>query len=478
MTYTATYSPEDNKLRLYASARLDAETYARVKEAGFIWAPKQELFVAPAWTPGREDLLLELAGEIGDEDTSLVDRAEQRAERFEDYKEARAEDANRAHAAVKSIADNIPFGQPILVGHHSERRARKDAERIENGMRRAIKMWDTAQYWKSRAAGAIAHAKYKELPGVRHRRIKSIEADLRKQEREKDRCLRFLRQWNEEGITLARALQITNSGECYISRCFPLSDYPRNPPASQYEGQMGLWSALDGGVITAEQAKEIAIPIYQRGIERANRWIQHYQNRLEYERAMLNEQGGTAATKYDLQIGGRVYAYDEWLVILRLNKDTSGEVSSVTTNSPRHFHASKFVIEVSKILDYKPPEPGDSEKKVKAATKLPPMCNYPVDGCIEMTQAQWNAKPSDYKGSQVIEATETTARHRVRRMFGYGYKISQVFITDAKRVDPPKLQAAKPAEPVSFARDLGATIDDLLEAGDDGEDDEEDNEDV
>ena len=29
-TITATYSPEDNKLRLYASQRLDAETYARL----------------------------------------------------------------------------------------------------------------------------------------------------------------------------------------------------------------------------------------------------------------------------------------------------------------------------------------------------------------------------------------------------------------------------------------------------------------
>ena len=75
MDYTATYSPEDNKLRLYASARLDAETYARVKAAGFSWAPKQDLFVAPMWTPEREDLLEELAGEIEDEDKSLVDRA-------------------------------------------------------------------------------------------------------------------------------------------------------------------------------------------------------------------------------------------------------------------------------------------------------------------------------------------------------------------------------------------------------------------
>lgn len=89
-SFSATYSPEDNKLRLYASTRLDPELYARVKAAGFKWAPKQDLFVAPMWTPGREDLLMELAGDIGDEDTSLVDRAEARAERFEGYSEKRS----------------------------------------------------------------------------------------------------------------------------------------------------------------------------------------------------------------------------------------------------------------------------------------------------------------------------------------------------------------------------------------------------
>lgn len=34
MNFTATYSPEDNKLRLYASQRLEPELYARVKATG------------------------------------------------------------------------------------------------------------------------------------------------------------------------------------------------------------------------------------------------------------------------------------------------------------------------------------------------------------------------------------------------------------------------------------------------------------
>ena len=140
---TATYSPEDNRIRLSCSQRLDKELYLRVKAAGFAWAPKQEIFVAPKWTPSREDLALELAGEIEDENKSLVDRAEERAERFETYSEKRLADAERAKAGVDRIADGIPLGQPILVGHHSERHARRDAEKIENGMRKAVKMWET-----------------------------------------------------------------------------------------------------------------------------------------------------------------------------------------------------------------------------------------------------------------------------------------------------------------------------------------------
>ena len=89
------------------------------------------------WTPDREDLALELCGEIGDEDTSLVDRAEERAERFEEYSEKRENEAYQASESVKQLTDNIPLGQPILIGHHSEKRARKDAQKIENGIKKS-----------------------------------------------------------------------------------------------------------------------------------------------------------------------------------------------------------------------------------------------------------------------------------------------------------------------------------------------------
>ena len=329
--YTATYSPDDNKLRLYASTRLDSETYARVKAAGFRWAPKQDLFVAPAWSVDREDLLIELAGEIDDEDKTLVQRAEERADRFEDYSGKRMAEAEATRKTVDQIAERFYMGQPILVGHHSEKGARKDQERIQNGMRKAIKLWDTSGYWKSRAAGALAAAKYKELPAVRARRIKGLESDLRKVEKETKQVEKELKAWKAcEGLSAdpekqrAVGLYIANfSG--YWSMSFSLADYPRDPPASQYEGPMGVWSAIDGNVITAAQAAAICIPALERSIPRKDRWIAHYENRLAYERAMLAEAGGTVTDQTKPEVGGAIrswHFWGGWSYIAKVNKVT------------------------------------------------------------------------------------------------------------------------------------------------------------
>lgn len=315
----ATYSPEDNKLRLHPDARLPREDYDRLKAAGFSWAPKQELFVAPMWTPEREDLLLTFAEEIEDEDTSLVDRAERRAERFADYSAARMDDAESARAGVAAISENIPFGQPILVGHHSERRARKDAERIENGMRRAVRMWETSKYWTQRAQGAIGHAKYKLEPAVRARRIKGIESDKRKRERAIAEAEHLVRFW-EGKLFLKnpttgekRPIEIRNDNRELI--CELLGRMPSSGVSLRGLDGSGWFSAWDVlrpdseryrncPVKTVEELSEIALRLQAGILERSARWIDHYNNRLAYEKAMLAADGGTAADKTGPEKGG------------------------------------------------------------------------------------------------------------------------------------------------------------------------------
>jgi protein-L-isoaspartate O-methyltransferase len=334
---TATYSPDDNKLRIYPRHRLDAETYSRVKEAGFKWAPKQELFVAPMWTPSREDLAIELCGEIDDEDRTLVERAEERAERFEGYEENRTADAQRAERAVAEIADGIPLGQPILVGHHSERRARKDAERIENGMRKAVKMWDTAAYWKSRAAGALRHAKYKELPAVRARRIKGIESEVRKLDKGDREGRATLAAWalvdkpegwkaKPDGTHLTREERAEYiAGRLlggYVARTddgrtWSAYDVLRLPVEERYRGCPSM--TVDEVIAAATRAEE-------RAKERRARWRAHYENRLEYERAMLAEAGGIATDQRKPEVGGAVLSLwgprGGWAYIKKVNKVT------------------------------------------------------------------------------------------------------------------------------------------------------------
>lgn len=294
----ATYDPDDNKLRLRAAYRLDDETYQAVKAAGFKWAPRQDLFVAPMWTPQREDLALELAsGEIDDENTTLVSRAEDRAERFGGYQERRAQDAESARNAVSAIADNIPMGQPILVGHHSEARARRDANKIERGMQKAVKMWRTSKYWASRARGVVSSAAYKDRPDVRARRIKKLEAAERKANKERQKSHDFLKMWGKvEGEKAEeRALYISNFD--HVSHCFTLADYPRPEDVSQYEGTRSLWSALDDGICTASQARQLATVSHARTISWQERWLAHYEVRLAYERALLDAQGASDLLK-------------------------------------------------------------------------------------------------------------------------------------------------------------------------------------
>jgi hypothetical protein len=322
MSHTATYTPDDNKLRLYPLGRLDDETYKLVHDAGFRWAPKQELFVAPAWSPWRADLLLKLCGEIEDDDKSLVERAEERADRFEEYAESRRADSAEAFDAGRRLADSIPFGQPILVGHHSEGRARRDAERIASATAASCRLWETASYWDRRAVAALASAKYKQQPQVRARRIKKLEAELRGFERQVKSAEGALRAWRTDGLTREQALDVANKHH-YHSFSFSLAEYPREAPASLYEGPISLWGALDGFIIEPEQARDLAVRGHEAAIRHADRWKVHLNFRLTYERAMLAEQGGLVTDRKKPEVGGACRCLwaprGAWAVIQRVN---------------------------------------------------------------------------------------------------------------------------------------------------------------
>lgn len=85
-------------------------------------------------------------------------RAEAKAERLLESSRRAEERAHDYCRKSEEAVEGIVFGQPILVGHHSEKKHRAALEKSDNAMGHACKEFDKAEsyeqraeYWKQRA---------------------------------------------------------------------------------------------------------------------------------------------------------------------------------------------------------------------------------------------------------------------------------------------------------------------------------------
>lgn len=169
-SFRATYSPEDNKIRLYVG-RVPRPEYDALRSEGWTATPKQSCDFAAHWTPQHRDTALQYAGSIDDEDMGPDERAADRAERFSGYLGKRL-----GEAAGK--ADAFEAG-PSVFGFQNQARADLAAARHDRIADKACDAWGKAEYWQRRTAGVISHALYSSRPDVRMGRIKVLESELR-----------------------------------------------------------------------------------------------------------------------------------------------------------------------------------------------------------------------------------------------------------------------------------------------------------
>ena len=108
-----------------------------------------------------------------------IERAEERTERFAGYSDnAAARSDTRSHAGHQAL-DAIPMGQPILSGHHSERRDRAYRDRAFGNLEASFREADKAEYWAGRSEAAASYQQRRENVGTTLRRIQKLEADER-----------------------------------------------------------------------------------------------------------------------------------------------------------------------------------------------------------------------------------------------------------------------------------------------------------
>lgn len=78
-------------------------------------------------------------------------KQEARRERLQKLAE-KAKAESRAHYETsRKLTENIPMGQPILVGHHSEKSHRKALDRSWNHLGKSVKAQEKAEYYTQKA---------------------------------------------------------------------------------------------------------------------------------------------------------------------------------------------------------------------------------------------------------------------------------------------------------------------------------------
>lgn len=151
------------------------------------------------------------------------ERREARATRLEEWAAKRAGQSDGMHEAARAHTAGIPFGQPILIGHHSEKRHRNAIAKGWDAMGRAVEndqkaqgMADRAASIRKQAAGAIytddenaAEALAAKIASMERTRdaMKAANAGFNKANRAE---LKAMSAWDRDNARPYRSYQITN----------------------------------------------------------------------------------------------------------------------------------------------------------------------------------------------------------------------------------------------------------------------------
>jgi Domain of unknown function (DUF3560) len=127
-------------------------------------------------------------------------KREEKAARFRELAEKHENISTGRHFAARQQLEMIPPGQPVLVGHHSEKRHRKDLKRIDQHFAKAKQHHDTAEYYRRRAAAVESNrAIFNDDPDAMEKLVDKIER-LKERQGAMKRANHLIRKADREGL--------------------------------------------------------------------------------------------------------------------------------------------------------------------------------------------------------------------------------------------------------------------------------------
>lgn len=196
---TITHTPEDGTT-IDGTAKGDGSNEI-VKRHGFRWGRNQGVWflrntrgrsarmhtinaVARELREAGFEITLEIEnGSAEEREAAYVEARGQRSEHLGERSERLAQQSTAEFEKSSAATAGIPFGQPILVGHHSERRHRRAIERSQAAADRGLEAHRASEETARRAASAAADVAQRENPAFIGRRIADCETKIRDFER-------------------------------------------------------------------------------------------------------------------------------------------------------------------------------------------------------------------------------------------------------------------------------------------------------
>lgn len=134
---------------------------------------------------------------FAEREAERAERAEARIERRQTHTGKLERQAAAEWEGSRKATEHIPMGQPILRGHHSEARHRRDIAKAQRQAEKSMETGRKASREAARARTAASRERKRTDPGVIQRRIRRLEAELRS-------LLRNLHGSEAKGTQLAR----------------------------------------------------------------------------------------------------------------------------------------------------------------------------------------------------------------------------------------------------------------------------------
>jgi len=133
--------------------------------------------------------------------------------RKEAYSKLIEKNENQSKEIVNCFGEEntgIPMGQPILVGHHSERRHRKTLERAENKAKKCIEAGEKAQYYKDKLE---ALENNNAISSDDSNALEKLKSKLENLEEQRETIKQYNKQAKKEGKFPLESWRLTNLGQ-------------------------------------------------------------------------------------------------------------------------------------------------------------------------------------------------------------------------------------------------------------------------